>query len=288
MKLKFSQEFKSSEELYRFLEDNGHLDELREYEVITSELQGRLERRRTPPGLPAPPAPPNACKAPPVRPNSEDFNFPPPVPTSKAPPPPVSVGAPVGSAQPPWLYTRLPAKAPPKSAGTEQPFPHTATDSTGLMKSPPIMKAPPAPVFSPNARGNSQTVDASVTVKAPPFQPDLTTCDRPAAVEVADGSVSPFVSGTGGVDSPSHQDVITARLEEVVPGMSRVLDQAKIFQLPAGSEYAEKILAWITANEAVDGREVLESIEEIAEFTGIKPLPMKRLQKALEMQFTPS
>jgi len=80
-----------------------------------------------------------------------------------------------------------------------------------------------------------------------------------------------------------------SQLEELVAGMGKVVECARLLELNVpdrgGCAYAQKICEWIVENEAVDGAEILENIEDLVKFLSMKSLTIKRFRKALADEY---
>lgn len=73
-----------------------------------------------------------------------------------------------------------------------------------------------------------------------------------------------------------------ATLNELIPGLAKVLERADIFRHPAGIGYCTKINEWVLQEEAANLTEIAEQFKTVADFARIKALPRARLQEALD------
>ena len=82
-----------------------------------------------------------------------------------------------------------------------------------------------------------------------------------------------------------HASERKAQLEKLVAGMGRVVERARLLELcvpvRGGCAYAQKICEWIVENDAVDGAEILDNMEDLVKYSSMKSLSIKRFQKAL-------
>merc|ERR1712100_996732 len=101
---------------------------------------------------------------------------------------------------------------------------------------------------------------------------------------VADSSMTqctPSVSGT--------QAEVSAQLEKLVAGMGQVVERARLWELSVPERgicaYAQSICEWIINNDALDGKEILENVEEVVQYASMKNLSVKRFKEALIDQY---
>jgi len=71
-------------------------------------------------------------------------------------------------------------------------------------------------------------------------------------------------------------------LDTHVSGMAHVVQQAKLLLFP---QVLERLLEWIVENQAADGAELMEHLDELAAHTALKPLARARLERALAAEF---
>jgi hypothetical protein len=73
-------------------------------------------------------------------------------------------------------------------------------------------------------------------------------------------------------------------LEARVSGMAHVVEQARLLLFP---QVLEGILGWIVENQAAEGAELLENLEELAAHACMKPMARSRLARALAAEYGP-
>jgi len=110
--------------------------------------------------------------------------------------------------------------------------------------------------------------------------PDVTLQPTPLIIGVRDCE--------GEVSVPKQREAFS-QLEELVPGMGSVVARARLFELNGpsrgGRPYAQTICEWIVENDALDGAEVLDNIEDLVKYSSMKNLSVKRFQKALVEEY---